>query len=375
MCAAMDSRRLRAAFLSDAILERNGVGTYYGDLVEHLRGRIDCAALFCPRRDAPAPYQGPALPLPGDPTQNIYLPRSRRIYKRLKQLSPAVVVAAIPGPFGFLGFLFARRFGIPLVAGYHTAYSDLFRLYWQGPWGGLMGRLSLGWHDLFFRSAAAVVANSEPIAACARQLGLKNVSLAGTPIARAFLDAAPPRQKLEIKHVLFAGRLAPEKNLAAVVAAAEKLPQFSFVIAGDGPLRDDVSESAKVIENLAYLGWVDRKALCRAMDACDLLVLPSAVEAFGTIAVEAMARGRCVLVSGNCGLLSWPSLARGVFAMQPHEPLHHALLRIARLPADVRRATAAAGQAAARDLNEKTVQHWLNIFHQAATCGRRRPMR
>lgn len=47
--AAGAAESLRVAVVSDAAAERNGVGTYYHDLVQHLRGRVDRAELFCPR--------------------------------------------------------------------------------------------------------------------------------------------------------------------------------------------------------------------------------------------------------------------------------------------------------------------------------------
>lgn len=49
---------------------------------------------------------------------------------------------------------------------------------------------------------------------------------------------------------------------------------------------------------------VGREHLCRVLDRSDLLVLPSHVEAFGTAALEGMARGRnlcSALISGHTG--------------------------------------------------------------------------
>ena len=39
---------LRVAVVSDATRERNGVGTYYADLVQQLRGQGATAELICP---------------------------------------------------------------------------------------------------------------------------------------------------------------------------------------------------------------------------------------------------------------------------------------------------------------------------------------
>jgi glycosyltransferase involved in cell wall biosynthesis len=119
---------------------------------------------------------------------------------------------------------------------------------------------------------------------------------------------------------LFAGRLAPEKNLGAVVEAAEALPEMRFMVAGDGPLRQWLTTQAERLPNLEYIGWVKRPRILPLIDDVDALVLPSTVESFGTIALEAMARGRLVVVSSQCGILSWNLLKRGLFQMREDEP-------------------------------------------------------
>jgi hypothetical protein len=43
-----------------------------------------------------------------------------------------------------------------------------------------------------------------------------------------------------------------------------------------------------------------------------VLVLPSKVESFGTVAMEAMVRQRLVLVSEACGITEWASLRQGL---------------------------------------------------------------
>jgi glycosyltransferase involved in cell wall biosynthesis len=98
------------------------------------------------------------------------------------------------------------------------------------------------------------------------------------------------------------------------------------------------------------------------MDTADLLVLPSTVESFGTVALEAMARGRLALVSKNCGIVDWPNLADHIFRIESEETVTDAIRRIARLDSETRRDTAAAARRAALELNHSSIVHWVNML-------------
>jgi glycosyltransferase involved in cell wall biosynthesis len=101
------------------------------------------------------------------------------------------------------------------------------------------------------------------------------------------------------------------------------------------------------------------------LDSADLLVLPSHVEAFGTVALEGMARARNVLVSAHCGILEWPRLKRGLFQVLEGEDLADALQRIADLDIAFRQEKARSARKAALELHRETVQNWLDLLHAA----------
>ncbi|MFW6333351.1 MAG: glycosyltransferase [Thermodesulfobacteriota bacterium] len=353
----------RVLILSDAIAHRNGVGSYYCDLVDQLRARLPGVDLICPTLAGENPFQGRAFPLPGDPTQKIYLPRLRPLLRLIKQTRPQAVVAPIPGPFGLAGLLIARWQRIPFIAGFHTRYDDLIEL---SLGKGLGKRLRIGagyWQKLFFRSAAAVVANSREMASTARSEGAARVDLVGTPLHRCFLNSPVKPAVGKLSTVVFAGRLAPEKNIAHFTDAAAQLNHLRFVVAGDGPMKPLVQRRAEALANLEYAGWCDREKLMKIMDKSDLLVLPSKVEGFGTIALEAMARRINVLVSPACGLLGWPLLAGSVFVQGTEESLAEAIHRIARMGKDTRIRSARRACLASRRFSQATVDHWAALIH------------
>lgn len=354
---------LRVAIVSDAAPERNGVGAYYRDLADHLRGAGVRVDLVAPRCRAGSWSGGLTLPLPGDPTQKIVLPAPWLVSRRLDRLRPNVVIVPTPGPFGMLGMHLAERCGASLVVGFHTHFEALTTLFQDWGFGA---RIANGYlaacHRLLFGRSDLVLANSEEMMAVARSIGARRVSLMATPIPRRFLDLPPVPARRQLARVLFAGRLAPEKNLDAIVAAARRLPDIEFLIVGDGPLRSWVEEQCRGLPNLGHSGWVSRSRVMALIDEMDALILPSTVESFGTIALEAMARARPVLVSSACGILSWDLLSRGIYRIQEGEHLADALARLRDLDPAIRERKARLGREGAREINQRNLQHWLAVL-------------
>ncbi len=358
---------LRVVVVSDSTPQRNGVGSYYSDLVEQLAERIDYAALFCPEGSDERWHRYLAPPLPGDATQRIWFPQPFRLWSQISHAAPHAIIVPTPGPYGIVGMLAARRLGVPLVVGFHTHYEALTDIYWSDAFGRLC-RGYLTWcNRLLFRNSELVLANSPDMIRQATEMGAVDAELMGTSVPREFL--ARPLQPLapDTSRLLFAGRLAEEKNVPDIVELARARPGLAISIAGDGPLKDDVVRAADELPNLTYLGWVDRDRIIDVYDAHDLLLLPSKVESFGTVALEGMARGRPVVVSEACGIAEWPELERGLFKIGSDESLVGAVDRVLALPQTVRAETAQRAHEAARDLNDWNLSTWIDRLN----AGRR----
>jgi glycosyltransferase involved in cell wall biosynthesis len=84
---------------------------------------------------------------------------------------------------------------------------------------------------------------------------------------------------------LFAGRLAPEKNLEAFLSL--DLPG-SKLIAGDGPSRRALEAS---YPEAHFLGVKDAEALAGLYASADVFVFPSRTDTFGIVLIEALACG------------------------------------------------------------------------------------
>lgn len=236
-------------------------------------------------------------------------------------------------------------------------------MYWPDSFRGkIVEKIFTLSNSYLFKGAESVLVNAEPILQEAQKLGAPDVKLIGTPVASNFIqaDLKPVTGKLE--KILFAGRLAKEKNIEELLEVATKMPDLEFNIAGDGPLREIVQAAAESMSNLNYLGWLSRDALRQTIDNNDLLVLPSHFETFGTVALEAMARQKLVVVSRGCGISKWPSLSTGFKIINDSTGLFGTFTELV-MESDLDRiALAKQARLAAVQLNEAVIENWMHVL-------------
>ena len=149
-----------------------------------------------------------------------------------------------------------------------------------------LARRSPGLARRILRRARLVICASTELADAARTLGAREVRVipSGVDVPETVGEPDDP------PHVLYAGRLSPEKGVLELVEAARGLP---LVVAGDGPLRDQVPGALGFVPHDRLLGLYERAAVV----AC-----PSYREGFGVVCAEAMAHGRPVVASAVGGL-------------------------------------------------------------------------
>ncbi|MDX6519113.1 MAG: glycogen synthase, partial [Gaiellaceae bacterium] len=137
------------------------------------------------------------------------------------------------------------------------------------------------------RRARLVIAASTALAEQAAELGAREVRVipSGVDVPRDVAEPADPPE------VLYAGRLSAEKGIRELVEATAGM---KLVVAGDGPLRDEVPGA---------LGFVPHDELLDLYARASVVACPSHREGFGVVCAEAMAHGRPVVAGAVGGLL------------------------------------------------------------------------
>lgn len=129
----------------------------------------------------------------------------------------------------------------------------------------------------------------------------------GVDVSR-YAAATLPRPQKEQVLVGFVGRLSAEKNPLAVLDVAAAVPAYSplrFVVAGGGPLADDLTRQIAargLSERVTYLGVLED--VTSLLADLDVLLLPSLLDGSPQVVLEAQASGVAVVASDVGGLPS-----------------------------------------------------------------------
>jgi glycosyltransferase involved in cell wall biosynthesis len=180
------------------------------------------------------------------------------------------------------------------------------------------------------RRASAVIAVSQALARDAEVLGASDVRV----IPNGVELPGGVSEEVASSHVLFAGRLSPEKGVEELLEASVGLP---VVFSGDGPLRRRVPNA---------LGFVSRSKLDALYRGAAVVACPSRREGFGMSCAEAMAYGKPVVASAVGGLLDLVTHEQTGLLVPPRDTreLRRALERLL-ADRDLRRELGAAGRA------------------------------
>jgi alpha-1,6-mannosyltransferase len=257
--------------------------------------------------------QGRVLTLPGPRLPGLggyrVLMDRRRTAAALHSLRPDRVEVSDRTTLRWVG-RWARRAGVPSMMVSHESLDGLFRLF--GPASSqrvadlLNGRTAVE-HDRIVCTTQWAAAEFERIGVRVRRVplgvDLERFSPARRDPAVRARWAGPDEILL-----LHCGRLSPEKkprrSLAALAALRQAGVPAVLVVAGAGPLRNALQEEAgRDGLPVRFLGHLsDPDELATLLATVDVAIAPGPVETFGLAALEALAGGTPVVVSGESAL-------------------------------------------------------------------------
>lgn len=88
------------------------------------------------------------------------------------------------------------------------------------------------------------------------------------------------------------GRLHPQKSPDFLLDVAERMPEITFVLAGDGPQAAEIRDAVRHRRlNVLLPGRLEGQDVTRLLRSLDLFLFPSRFEGFGRALVEALSEG------------------------------------------------------------------------------------
>ncbi len=252
----------------------------------------------------------PSVSIPVYKEYRFAIPGQKHFEKHLEAFRPDLIHINSPCSLGYAAVSYGQAHGIPVVGTYHTHFPSYASYYKIRPLE------FLGWNYLrkVYSGCDRLYVPSEPVL---RELAAHGfVNLRHLPHG-VDTDAFHPRhrstawkERVGIRGkaaLLFVGRLVWEKDLRTLADTyailSARRDDVAFVLAGDGPVRDELRQ---LMPGAIFLGQQSGIDLSTSYASSDLFVFPSTTETFGNVTLEAMASGLmpiCANQGGPAGII------------------------------------------------------------------------
>ena len=287
--------------------EINGVALTLEKLHNFLNISGHQPSVIRPRRfsETRKPELVQGFPIPMYPKLRFGIGSPLRLYQTIKSKMPDIIHLATEGPLGLACLGIAKSLRIPVVSSFHTNF-DLYANDYN------MGFLSSGIsHYLrwFHNQTEATFAPSNACLERLQALGYKNIKIWTRGVDTSLFN--PIQKDLNFKSkiglsetdilLLYVGRLAPEKNIGALLETFKKArstlsrqgKNLFLALVGTGPLieQSDLEKTNGII----LPGELRGNQLAQWYASADIFVFPSTSETFGNVILEAQASGLPVL--------------------------------------------------------------------------------
>jgi 1,2-diacylglycerol 3-alpha-glucosyltransferase/glucuronosyltransferase len=233
------------------------------------------------RVDVISPDGFRCMPCPTYPEIPLALFPARDVGRRLGAAAADAVHIVTEGPLGYAARRFCLREGMPFTTAYHTAFPEYVADRVPGTSG-----IAYAYLRRFHASSRAVMVPTDTMIERLKQRRFAHLAFWSRgvdgelfrPRGKSFLGDKRPIY-------LYAGRVAPEKNIDAFLKL--DLPGTKYVV-GAGP---SLKRLKARYPEARYTGYVDDETLAAFYAAADVFVFPSRSETFGLVLLEAMASG------------------------------------------------------------------------------------
>ena len=227
------------------------------------------------------PQDFTTVPLPTDHEIRLALASCRSVEKRLDGAAIDHIHIATEGPIGFAARRYCLRMKRPFTTSYHTRFPEYIATRTRIP-----ESVTYAFLRRFHNAGCGVMVSTASIADDLNKRGFQRLMHWSRGVDhRQFTPAKAEAFDLPRPIFLYAGRLAPEKNVEAFLEL--DLPG-SKVVVGDGPSRRALQAA---YPEAHFLGTKTGDALAVQYASADVFVFPSRTDTFGMVIIEALACG------------------------------------------------------------------------------------
>lgn len=310
---------------------------------------------------------------PPYPDYRVTLPWSRGVRADLAAFAPDLVHVVSPTPMGYHAQRLAVRYGVPVVASFHTHFVSYFRYY------GVRRFESVGWSLLraFYLKCERVYVPSPSIVRELSDRGIRGVELWSRGIDVSGFSPSHRDDELVrrlgdgrgVPTLLMVSRLVKEKDLLDLIgidaALRDRGVDYTLALVGDGPLRQKLEDA---LPRAVFAGHQSGEELARWYASADVFILPSTTETLGNVVLEALASGLPAVVVDRGGPQDLIEHGVNGFVARANDPAdiaEHLALLLADAPLRARMAAGARRSASSRsweEINEGLVASYREVI-------------
>ncbi len=269
-------------------------------------------------------YKVPSVAIPIYDEYRLASPSQKYFSDRLAEFEPDILHINSPCTLGRAAIEYGKEHGIPVVATYHTHFASYAKYHHLQ----MLEQPAWLYFKHLYNKCDRIYVPSLPILEELLSHGIKNLEYLPHGVDTSlfhpshYSDSWKNRHGIEKKYaLLFVGRLVWEKDLHTLADTysilEKKRNDIAFVLAGDGPIRNELEHQ---MPKAVFLGYTSGEDLSEAFASSDIFVFPSTTETFGNVTLEAMASGIppvCANQGGASGFIK--DGVTGLFA-KPQDP-------------------------------------------------------